>query len=206
MLLISKTTHCGFTLLEMLLSAAIFTMMSLMMYQVLMIVTKSSIAINKKYKQISEMESLINKLDRDMSHITIHQKSSSNHNDYLNIRNNLLERDEFGVYLLCEENDSEKILLHYQPNTLAYSLKNKKSEKISANNSEDLSISGREVSTIFNSIVGFRIRIYHEDKWVSEWNNRSILPWAVEVTMEFEGIGTIRRVIILLNSQTEILS
>ncbi|MCB5303000.1 type II secretion system minor pseudopilin GspJ [Yersinia bercovieri] len=206
MLLISKTTHCGFTLLEMLLSVAIFTMMSLMAYQVLMIVTKSSVAINKKYKQISELESVINKLDHDISHITIHQSSSSNHNDYLDIRNKLLESDEFGLYLLCEDNNSEEILFHYQSNTLGYRLKNKKLERISASNSDDLNISDPEVFTMVNSIVGFRMRIYHKGKWVNEWNSGSILPRAVEVTIEFEGIGTIRRVIILLNSQTELLS
>ncbi|CNL08136.1 type II secretion system minor pseudopilin GspJ [Yersinia aleksiciae] len=197
----SKISCGGFTLLEILISTIIFTMMSLTVYQALMIVTKSSLSINKKTKQISELENLIDRLDQDISHITIHRELSDNkHKDYLDIRDKLLESDGFGLYLFCATNISDEILFHYQSKTLGYRLKDKKLERISKYISEDMSISNQEVATMISGVVGFHLRIYHEGKWLSEWNSQLFLPRAVEITLEFEGAGTIRRVIILLNS------
>ncbi|WP_407084129.1 type II secretion system protein GspJ, partial [Yersinia proxima] len=48
-------------------------------------------------------------------------------------------------------------------------------------------------------VTAFVIRVYYEGKWLTQWNESAILPHGIEIIIKLENIGTIRKIIPLLN-------
>jgi general secretion pathway protein J len=197
----SKNSSDGFTLLEMLLVVVIFTMMSLFIYQTLIVVTQGSTAVNKKAKLINKLHKAINMLEHDISHAIIYPHSLKNNKlkDCFSIGNRLLESDDFGFYLICNNNINDEFPFNYQSKNFGYRLKNKKIEKIFNITSGGVNKQEPGIYKILDDVIAFRMRIYHEGKWLTEWSSEDLLPHGIEVTIELENTGTVRRVILLLN-------
>ncbi|HID0902822.1 TPA: type II secretion system protein GspJ, partial [Yersinia enterocolitica] len=62
-----------------------------------------------------------------------------------------------------------------------------------------LNIKQPTVLKVLNGVTAFRIHIYHKNRWSNEWADTNFLPEAVELIIEMENIGIIRKKIILLN-------
>lgn len=192
----SKCSHSGFTLLETLLAMTIFTLISLTIYQSLNIVAKGSDAVNNKAKKTHKLQRAINMLENNISHAIkssqlIDEKPSEH---IFRVAKLLLGSDDFGVYLLLNENTDS--LYYTKSEKIGFRLKNRHLEKLIYDSNEN----NPRVSKILEGVTGFSIRIYHETEWLNEWSGKDSLPKAVEVIIELGSQGTIRRVITLLNS------
>lgn len=192
----SKCSYSGFTLLETLLAITIFTLMSLAIYQSLIIVAKGSEAVNNKAKQTHKLQRAINMLENNISHATKTSqpidKKSSEHS--FRVAKSLLESDDFGVYLLLNENTDS--LYYTKSEKIGFRLKNRCLEKLIYDSNEN----SPRISKILEGVTAFSMRIYHETVWLNEWSEKDSLPKAVEIIIELGNQGTVRRVITLLNS------
>ncbi|OVZ90015.1 type II secretion system protein GspJ [Yersinia kristensenii] len=187
----------GFTLLEVLLALMIFTLISLIVYQTIAVTSKVSINVNKKLKQINRLQRVIGMLERDILHTIIYSTPQVNNMiiNGIKIDGFLLESDDFGVLLLCDIGISTDIIYYEQLQVLGYRLINNSLEKLSYN------LDGKQlqVSKILDGVTAFRIQVYHKNRWQKEWNESAYLPEGVELVIELENIGTVKRVIMLLN-------
>ncbi|CNE88146.1 general secretion pathway protein J [Yersinia rohdei] len=195
-LFMSKRLDCGYTLLEILLSAIVFTLMSMTIYQSLMIVIKGSDVVSKKTRKNSQLQRAINIMEDNISHAVMPTNlfAVSPLDSNFKIDKHLLDSDDYGIYLLF--NSETNIVYHAQVEIVGFRLKNKQLEILRYNLTESIP----RASKILAGVTAFHIRIFHDGIWIKKWNNKLYLPKAVEFTLELEGIGTIRRVIILLNS------
>lgn len=192
----SKCSYSGFTLLETLLAMTIFTLVSLAIYQSLIIVAKGSEVVNNKAKQIHKLQIAINMLENNISHATkVSQpidKKSSEHS--FRVAKLLLGSDDFGIYLSLNTNTDS--LYYIKSEKIGFRLKNRCLEKLIYDSNEN----NPRVSKILEGVTGFSMRIYHETAWLNEWSEKDSLPKAVEIIIELGNQGTVRRVITLLNS------
>ncbi|WP_050113974.1 type II secretion system minor pseudopilin GspJ [Yersinia thracica] len=194
----NKRTSQGFTLLETLLAIIIFTLISLTVYQAMTVVSKGSSAVNKKSKQVNKLQRVINTLEHQLSHTMIYSYSQNNKtiNNGISIGKFLLGSDDFGVYFSCDIGVNTDFTYHIESQLLGYRLRNNILEKLSYHLNEDQPT----VSKILDGVTEFRIRVYHKNEWLNEWREMAILPEGIELIIELENIGTIRKIIILLNN------
>lgn len=174
----------------------IFTLVSLAIYQSLIIVAKGSEAVNNKAKQTHKLQRAINMLENNISHATkVSQpidKKSSEHS--FRVAKSLLESDDFRVYLLLNENIDS--IYYTKSEKIGFRLKNRCLEKLIYDSNEN----SHRISKILEGVTAFSMRIYHETAWLNEWSEKDSLPKAVEIIIEIGNQGTVRRVITLLNS------
>lgn len=194
----NKRSTQGFTLLEVLLAVIIFTLVSLTVYQAMTVVSKGSSAVNKKSKQVNKLQRVINTLDHQLSHTMIYTYSHHNKkfNNGIRMGKFLLGSDDFGVYFSCDIGVNTDFIYHMESQMLGYRLRNNVLEKLSYHLNEDQPT----VSKILDGVTEFRIRVFHKNKWINKWDEIAILPEGIELIIELENIGTIRKVIILLNN------
>lgn len=174
----------------------IFTLMSLAIYQSLIIVAKGSEAVNNKAKQTHKLQRAINMLENNISHAIkssqLIDEKSSEHS--FRVAKLLLGSDDFGIYLSLNANTDS--LYYTKSEKIGFRLKNRCLEKIIYDSHEKKP----RVSKILEGVTGFSIRIYHETEWLNEWSGKDTLPKAIEVIIELGNQGTVSRVITLLNS------
>ncbi|CNH27239.1 type II secretion system minor pseudopilin GspJ [Yersinia kristensenii] len=193
----NKRPAQGFTLLETLLAIIIFTLISLTVYQAMTVVSQGSSAVNKKSKQVNKLQHVINILDHQLSHAMIYVYSRQNQtfDNSIRIGEFLLDSDDFGVYFSYDISINTDFPYHMESQVLGYRLRNNILEKLSYH----LDKNQPTVSKVLDGVTAFRIRVYHKNKWLNEWDEMTHLPEGIELTLEIENIGTIRKVILLLN-------
>lgn len=192
----NKCSCSGFTLLETLLAITIFTLMSLAIYQSLIIVVKGSDAVKKKAKQINELNIVINILESNISHAIVSSHLIDEKVSGRNFRfgKSLLESDDFGICFFL--NTHTEPYDYIKSEMVGFRLRNRYIEKLNY----DLNENSPRVSKIIGDVTGFRIQIYQEPAGLNEWNEKQSLPKAVEVIIELGNQGRVRRVITLLNN------
>ena len=196
MLLINRRFVQGFTLLEVLLSVIIFTLISLTVYQAITSTVKGNSIVNKKIREINKLQAAVNMIEQHVSHALIFSKVQKNgfSNNGMQVGELLLESDDYGIYFLYDI--SNNIIHHIQPTMLGYRLKNGFLERLLYyfNNDEF------KKTKILDGVTSFVIRVYYKRIWLSKWNKSAILPNGVEITIELRNIGSIRKIIPLLNN------
>ena len=53
------------------------------------------------------------------------------------------------------------------------------------------------VTPLLDKVKGFSLRFYSGSVWLNEWSNSQKLPKAIEVTVELEDFGAIRRLFLV---------
>lgn len=188
----------GLTLIEILLAIIIFTLVSLTVYQAITITSKGSRAISIKVKQVNRLQRVINMLEQEVSHAIIY--SHFNEDEMIRngviIRQLFLDSDDFGVLFLYDIGGETELKYYAQSQMLGYRLRNGYLEKLIYN----LNTKHPKVLKVLDGVTAFRIRIYHKNRWLNKWEDTNVLPAGIEVIIEMENIGTIRKIIPLLNN------
>ncbi|WP_145562868.1 type II secretion system minor pseudopilin GspJ [Yersinia canariae] len=185
----------GFTLLEVLLALMIFTLISLTVYQSIMVTSKGSVIVNKKLKQMNRLQRVFDILEQDISHAIIYSDSQDNNilNSGVKIGKSLLDSDDFGILFLCDISTNTNYYSRSQ--TLGYRLRNNSLEKLSYG----INKKQPKISKVLDGVTVFHIQVYHKNRWLKEWNESAYLPEGVELVISLENIGVVRKVFILLN-------
>ncbi|HFR4114444.1 TPA: type II secretion system minor pseudopilin GspJ [Yersinia enterocolitica] len=193
----NKKNTQGVTLLEILLATIIFTLISFTVYQAITVTSNGSRAVNIKAIKFNRLQRVVNMLEQDISHAVIYTQLNDEKITNNGIRSGplFLDSDDFGILFLCDIGVNTDLEYYSQSQVFGYRLLNGHLEKLTYS----LNIKQPKVLKILDGVTAFRIHIYHKNKWLNEWNDTSFLPEAVEIIIEMENIGTIRKKIILLN-------
>ncbi|CNH30876.1 type II secretion system minor pseudopilin GspJ [Yersinia enterocolitica] len=193
----NKKNIQGLTLLEILLAIIIFTLISLTVYQAITVTSIGSRAINIKAMQVSRLQRIVNMLEQDISHAVIYSQFNEKEIIHNGIRSGalFLDSDDFGIMFLCDIGINTDLAYYSQSQIFGYRLRNGHLEKLTYS----FNIKQPKVLKILDGVTAFRIHIYHKNRWLNEWTDTNFLPEAVELIIEMENIGIIRKKIILLN-------
>ncbi|HGF8956341.1 TPA: type II secretion system minor pseudopilin GspJ [Yersinia enterocolitica] len=193
----NKKNIQGLTLLEILLAIIIFTLISLTVYQAITVTSIGSRAINIKAMQVSRLQRIVNMLEQDISHAVIYSQFNEKEIIHNGIRSGalFLDSDDFGIMFLCDIGINTDLAYYSQSQIFGYRLRNGHLEKLTYS----LNIKQLKELKILDGVTAFRIHIYHKNRWLNEWSDTNFLPEAVELIIEMENIGIIRKKIILLN-------
>lgn len=188
----------GFTFLEVLLALMIFTLISLTVYQSIMVTSKGSVIVNKKLKQMNRLQRVFDILEQDISHAIIYSDSQDNNimNSGVKIGKSLLDSDDFGVLFLHDISTNTNMIYYSQSQILGYRLRNNSLEKLSYGINEKQP----KISKVLDGVTAFHIQVYHKNRWLKEWNESAYLPEGIELIISLENIGVVRKVFILLNN------
>lgn len=173
----------------------IFTLISLTVYQSIMVTSKGSVIVNKKLKQMNRLQRVFDILEQDISHAIIYSDPQDNNilNSGVKIGKSLLESDDFGILFLCDISTNTNYYSRSQ--TLGYRLRNNSLEKLSYG----INKKQPKISKVIDGVTAFHIQVYHKNRWLKEWNESAYLPEGVELVISLENIGVVRKVFILLN-------
>ena len=196
-----KRPDCGFTLLEMLLAVVIFSMISFIIYSSLRITIKSNNVMGNKAQEIIRLHRVVSLLERDISHSVM---STGLQNDYFSneeriIGIGVLDSDSFGIHMLRNNKINTEIFIHYQQERLGYRVKKNCLERLSfliVNNTNKVET---KFSCLIEGINDFRVRVFHQGKWLNEWSRIDLSPQGIEITLDVKSVGVIRRFILLLH-------
>lgn len=196
-----KRPDCGFTLLEMLLAVVIFSMISFIIYSSLRVTIKSNNIMGNKVQELIRLHRVISLLERDISHSVMYIGSQ---NDYFSnegriIGIGVLDSDSFGIYMLRNNKINTEIFIHYQHERLGYRLKKNCLERLSYLILKNTNKIETKFSCLIEGINDFRVRIFHQGKWLNEWSRIDLSPQGIEIILDVKGVGVIRRFILLLH-------
>jgi len=192
----------GFTLLELLVALAIFSMISVMAYGGLQTVITTKNTTQETSARIAEVQMLVMRISNDLRQ-AIARKVRNEHGDSIPAmqsepsNNGTLEWSRAGYR-------NPASLKRSNIQRIAYKIEENKLIRLSwpvLDRAQDTEAFDSEVLSNITSIE-WRF-LNNQNVWVSQWpekNNKGInyaLPQAVEVSLELEDYGKIRRLIIM---------
>ncbi|CCP04148.1 Type II secretion system protein outJ [Erwinia amylovora Ea644] len=177
----------GFTLIEMMLALAIFSVLSLMGYQILQGVMRNGELTRQHVTRLEEMQRLFSLLDRDISQAMIpaqDEKISLTQPGFIS------EKPE-ALLQLTRRNGTlpGSPLARSTLQTIRWRLVN--NELIRE------TVDDRIITARFREIKQVSMRYWSAGKWTPKWSAAFSLPQAIEVTLSIADYGKLTRVILL---------
>lgn len=176
----------GFTLLEMMVALAIFSLVSLMGYQILQSVLRNSEMTRQHSEQLSKAARLFALLQLDLSQAMIPADVSTLAGDAPFHASS----DSADILRLTRRN-------WLNPDQLPRSTLQRVAWRLSGDTLQRISLSDDRVSAEFHTIRTIRLRFWANGRWHPRWTATGRLPDAVEVTLDLPPWHALQRVILL---------
>ncbi|CNJ23340.1 type II secretion system minor pseudopilin GspJ [Yersinia mollaretii] len=196
----------GFTLLEMMLAIALFSLLSMAGYQLLQAVLRNSELTQQHATRLAEIQRAFSLMESDLSQARIRpvtplpsssgsqpsgsptaggdfQSSRVGKNDSLTLVHDHWRNP--AAYL--PRSNLERVSWHFQQGKLV---------RLSHHQPDSQPIQPK-VSLTLSNIDAFRLRFWSQGHWHERWNHSQILPEGIEVTLETSDFGQLQRVFFL---------
>lgn len=201
----NRNKYHGFTLLELLVALSIFSMISVMAYGGLQTVITTKNTTQEASTRIAEVQMLIMRISSDLRQ-AIARKVRDEHGDFVSVMH--LESSNQGVLEWSRAGyRNPASLKRSNIQRVAYKIEENKLIRLSwpvLDRAQDTEALETEV---LSKITSIKWRFYNdENAWVSQWPHdgdkaeQYPLPKAVELNLELEDFGKIRRLILLASS------
>ncbi len=191
----------GFTLLELIVAIAIFTILSLSAYQVLQGVILQDEISQKKSDRLAEIQRALLIIERDFNTAIplIPRDDSGLSSQMFSAQPNLLESDDWGVSFVRNSwQNPEARLPRSDQERLAYRLKNNQLERMNYNYPDPIPGTEPFRNEILTGVTAFKLRFFDNNNWQTTWQKSNNLPQGVEITLKLEDFGVIKRIFVLL--------
>ncbi|WP_145520413.1 type II secretion system minor pseudopilin GspJ [Yersinia mollaretii] len=196
----------GFTLLEMMLAIALFSLLSMAGYQLLQAVLRNSELTQQHATRLAEIQRAFSLMESDLSQARIRpvtplpsssgaqpsgsppaggdfQSSRVGKNDNLTLVHDHWRNP--AAYL--PRSNLERVSWHFQQGELV---------RLS-HHQPDSQPTQPKVSLTLDNIDAFRLRFWSQGHWQARWNDNRTLPEGIEVTLETGDFGQLQRVFFL---------
>ncbi|MGE4802331.1 type II secretion system minor pseudopilin GspJ [Yersinia hibernica] len=186
----------GFTLLEMMLAIALFSIVCLAGYQLLQAVLRNSELTQQHAARLAELQRVFNLMEHDISHARIRPVAAaalSVPNDFHLSRAGknsslTLVRDNWrNPAAFLPRSNLEKVTWYFQPGKL---------ERLS-HHQPDSQQTQPTLSVTLDNVNAFKLRFWSQGRWLESWDRGQNLPEGVEITLETGDLGPLQRVIFL---------
>lgn len=183
----------GFTLIEMMLAIAIFALLSLMASQILRSMLQSHERIQLKTGEMAQFQQALTLMERDISQATLRpaaDESLPNLRDFSVLKSTA---DELELVRLHWANPGA-LLARSSLERVRYRLQEGQLQRLSYP-TPDAELSLARIVPVMQGVSHFQLRFWQGGAWVQGWYASSLLPQAIEITVEHPAVGRLRRII-----------
>jgi len=201
----NKNKHQGFTLLELLVALSIFSMISVMAYGGLQTVITTKNTTHETSERIAEVQMLVMRISNDLRQ-AISRKVRDEHGDYISAMR-LESSNQRGLEWSRAGYRNPASLKRSNIQRVAYKIVEDKLIRLSwpvLDRAQDTEALETEV---LSKITSIEWRFFNnENAWISQWpqegdkTEQYPLPKAVELNLELEDLGKVRRLILLASN------
>lgn len=190
----------GFNLIELLLSIAIFSGLSIAAYQVLDGVMRSNRHSETKLDRLSEMQRAFFVIEDDFRQmVQTTGRVGSSQNQALIAAPGYAESEDFGLaFIRGGWSNPGARLPRSELTRVGYRVREKKLERLFFLYPDPVINSEPHQLEIMQDVTAFKIRFYNNGRWQTQWdpkNNK--LPQGIELAITSEAFGTVRRIFTL---------
>jgi len=201
----AKTKFCsninasaGFSLLELVIAISIFAIIATMAFTSLTQVQQANHNTQKTMARLQEIQLAIRKFEQDASQMTLRPIRDENGNSQAALK--YISQENF--YLEFTRTGADASINLNQTNLLrvAYYYKNKKLYRKIWHQLDRPIDAKSESYPILSKLKSIKITFYDDNRqplstWLTNNGNTASLPLAIEITMELEDLGRLRRLI-----------
>ncbi|OQM39571.1 type II secretion system minor pseudopilin GspJ [Citrobacter braakii] len=192
----------GFTLLEMLLALAVFAALSISAFQVLQGVIRADELSRNKVQRLAELQKGFSQMERDFTQMIprFNRESES----LLLAAPHLLKSDDWGISFTRNSwLNPGGMLPRPELQRVGYRLQQQKLERLSYFHVDHPAGVSPDVKVVLDGVNTFRLRFFVNGAWQDHWDNTSILPQAVEVTLAVDEFVELTRQFLLSQERGE---
>ena len=196
----SPRQQAAFTLLEVLLALVIFASLSLGAYQVLQGVMANDALTKVKGERLADLQRVFSLLERDFSQMVARPMRLNGESSKVVIQaaRFQMESDDWSIaFVRAGWFNPGAQLPRSQLQQVGYRLREGQLERLSYLYVDPVIGTEPAVTPLLDKVKGFSLRFYSGSVWLNEWSNSQKLPNAIEVTVELEDFGAIRRLFLV---------
>ena len=191
----------GFTLLEVLISIAIFAALSVTAYQVVDQVRLSNAMSLEHSERLKELQRSLVLMDSDFRQIAPRPfrtdgelNDDSEGTQLLIWQDYLLESDSKGLlFTRLGWHNPQQQFPRGEIVKVGYRMKDETLERVWWRYPDTPAGQEPVITPLLTDVDAFNMRFYYEDKWVDEWSAKQALPQAVAIELELSDYGKIER-------------
>ena len=191
----------GFTLLEVLLALVVFAGLSMTAYQVLQGVLKNDEITRSKVERLADVQRAVSTLERDFTQIipraTRTDGETSNKVVFQSVRYQMESDDWSLLFVRTGWLNPGGMLVRSQLQKVGYRLRDNKLERLSFLYLDPVIGTEPIVTTVLDRVDGFKLRFFNGTAWLDEWTNTATLPFGLEVELQLQDYGKIRRLFLI---------
>lgn len=198
--------HRGFTLLEVLIAIAIFSVISLTSFTLFDTVLKGDESSKLRTQRNNELQTAFLIIERDLTQIarrTVRLNGEAPVENFLQIDNDNYFSDGEGLAFVRHGWSNPGLLLQRSDlQAIAYRLEDEKLARLHFNFVD--AVNGEEPKTriLINDVTSLEFDFYNGKKWDKKLSDKKI-PQAIGIEIEVKGYGLIRRQFLVAGDKAE---
>jgi general secretion pathway protein J len=186
----------GFTLLEMLLALAVFAALSISSFQVLQGVIRADELSRDKVQRLAELQKGLSQMERDFTQMISRRNRESE--SLLLAAPHMLKSDDWGISFTRNSwLNPGGMLPRPELQRVGYRMRQQKLERLSYFHVDHPSGVSPDVRVVLDGVNTFRLRFFVNGAWQEHWDDTSILPQAVEVTLTVDEFAELTRLFLV---------
>jgi len=197
----------GFTLIEILIAIAIFATLSLAAYQILQGVLRSGEISREHDKHLVEIQRGMLLIERDFVQMVARISRTGNAEDeklqVLYVGKKVLDSDSEGIeFNRLGWTNPLNLLPRSTILRVGYRVKNNQLQRLYYLHPDIVAGEKPEQQVILNDVNSLSFRFWDDD-WIDTWNADKTIPKGIEMTINSQHYGELKRVFILPDSTVE---
>ena len=197
----------GFTLIEILIAIAIFATLSLAAYQILQGVLRSGEISREHDKHLVEIQRGMLLIERDFVQMVARISRTGNVEDenlqVLYAGKKVLDSDSEGIeFIRLGWTNPLNLLPRSTILRVGYRVKNNQLQRLYYLHPDTVAGEKPEQQVILNDVDSLSFRFWDDD-WIDTWNADKTIPKGIEMTINSQHYGELKRIFILPDSSVE---
>lgn len=187
----------GFTLIEVLVSIAIFASLSVAAYQVVSQIQRSNLLSQERTARLNELQRTMVMMDNDFRQMALRRTRTDGEDPTSQLifwSDYLLDSDAKGVmFARLGWHNPQQQFPRGEVTKVGYRLKGETLQRIWWRYPDTPVGQEGIVTPLLKQVEAFDIRFYNGEKWQSDWESNDTLPKAVSVVLTLKDYGKITR-------------
>lgn len=187
----------GFTLIEVLVSIAIFASLSVAAYQVVSQVQRSNLLSQERTARLNELQRTIVMMDNDFRQMALRRTRTEGEDPASQLifwSDYLLDSDAKGVmFARVGWHNPQQQFPRGEVTKVGYRLKDATLQRVWWRYPDTPVGQEAIVTPLLTEVEAFELRFYDGAEWLNEWERNDMLPKAVTVVLTLEDYDTITR-------------